>query len=64
MDRAKKFEQHVLDAVSLKPGQTAPDFTVQDPEGKSWKLSDYRGHYVYIDFWASWCKPCRAAHPG
>jgi thiol-disulfide isomerase/thioredoxin len=63
MDRAKKFEQQVLDAISLKPGQMAPDFTVQDPEGKPWKLSDYRGHYVYIDFWASWCKPCRAAHP-
>lgn len=61
--RAKEYQLFVDRRRALKVGQFAPDFTVMDPDGKSWKLSDYKGHYVYLDFWASWCKPCRAAHP-
>ena len=50
-------------AANLKEGAEAPDITGRTPEGKELALSDFKGKYVFIDFWASWCAPCRREFP-
>jgi peroxiredoxin len=49
--------------TSINEGVIAPNFTSKDIDGKQHSLYDFRGKYVYIDFWASWCAPCIEKFP-
>src|SRR5690625_4579360 len=49
--------------IGVEKGKTAPDFEVTTLDGDQVKLSDYRGERVMLNFWATWCPPCRAEMP-
>lgn len=59
----KMLEQALDDARNTAPGMPAPAFVFTDKEGKTVNLSDYRGKYLLLEFWGSWCGPCRATNP-
>ncbi|WP_029921995.1 TlpA family protein disulfide reductase [Nevskia soli] len=52
-----------LSAMALGPDQPAPPFSLPSQGGGSTSLAEFAGHLVYLDFWASWCSPCRQSFP-
>src|SRR5690606_11496988 len=62
-EEGKEFQEYRNTLETVQIGKVAPAFTQNDTSGNPVQLSDFKGRYVLLDFWASWCPDCRVESP-